>query len=170
MQRTARLLVLILLLVAATGCRSLTDAAAGSGRSSQPLVNVSPVERTHGEVPYVDAMLEAFAQALRDEDLEEALEYFAEDCEARVLGDTTLSPRETTFWQSYLATIINLYVDVDIEVYEVELDGRGNWGHTSFRLLVDGARAVDDFSRKIFAEVVYDGDRWRFIKFVEVGN
>lgn len=124
----------------------------------------------YGQVPYVSDMLEEWLLCLKNDDLQKGLNYFAENCEGRLIGDSETMVRESSFWRSYLSNMMNFYVDAKIEVESVELNGRGTEGEVIFLLEIEGIKADDNYVRRILADVVFIDDGWKFSRFEELGD
>lgn len=167
------LIILLCLLLLTSGCESGSDETAENEEAVSEEMTVleeQEQDEVYGQVPYVSDMLDEWLLSLKNDDLNTGLSYFTESCEGRLIGDSVNKVRDLTFWRSYLANMMNLYVDATLEVETVEVNGRGTEGKVIFIMEIEGRKAADDFERRISADVVYIDGGWKFSRYEELGD
>lgn len=171
MFRNCMLILLCLLLI--SGCGNRLDEIPENDETA--LVEVAVLEEieedeAYGQIPFVTDMLNEWLLTIKNDDLDRGMSYFDSACEGRLLGDSVSKVRELAFWRSYLANMMNLYVDATLEVETVELNGRGTEGKVVFIMEIEGRKVADDFERRVMANVVYKDGGWKFSRYEELGD
>lgn len=161
-------LVLGLLLLTSCGQTSPVEAEdRGPAPATSPLALAkSQPQKEAGQLVYVEDMLEALEEDL-EEDQPLAADYFLEDCQKKMLGDDTYSQADARFWQAYLNNLSALYIEADIEMTSVELNGQGDKGQVTFLLEMEGDRSADDLYRNVRADLLMIDGNWRFSRYEE---